>query len=347
MDEKCQVLVDDDTVRRLIKDTDQAVKRKYDYFLATSFISSNKNMTSCPNPESCDFIIKVKDPVCQSIICKCGQYFCFKCKEDWHEPIDCECLKLWNKKASDDSETLNWISSHAKLCPKCESPIEKNGGCNHMSCRKCKAEFCWACMTLWASHNHSMACTRYVEDEKTKLSKSTAQQSLKRYMFYFERFINHQRSLKAEKELQEAVQEKINFLQICSKLSVQEVQFLSDALQALLKCRTTLMYTYIFSYYLTEDDSNTCIFVDNQTDLQNRVEDLSSFLEREMIDIQVSDVKAVRLDVINKVDYCLNRRSVLIEHIKEGYANLSWSFMTGAPASPKTSKKRTKVTKKQ
>ncbi|KAB1264594.1 E3 ubiquitin-protein ligase ARIH2 [Camelus dromedarius] len=28
-------------------------------------------------------------------------------------------------------------------CPKCNICIEKNGGCNHMQCSKCKHDFCW------------------------------------------------------------------------------------------------------------------------------------------------------------------------------------------------------------
>jgi hypothetical protein len=33
-----------------------------------------------------------------------------------------------------------------KLCPKCDAPIKKNGGCHHMFCEKCKTPICWLCL---------------------------------------------------------------------------------------------------------------------------------------------------------------------------------------------------------
>jgi hypothetical protein len=34
----------------------------------------------------------------------------------------------------------------AKPCPKCGVNIEKQGGCDHMTCRKCHHNFCWQCL---------------------------------------------------------------------------------------------------------------------------------------------------------------------------------------------------------
>lgn len=56
--------------------------------------------------------------------------FCFGCSLDDHQPTTCGVAKLWSKKCADDSETSNWIAANTKECSKCNSTIEKNGGCN-------------------------------------------------------------------------------------------------------------------------------------------------------------------------------------------------------------------------
>ncbi len=38
-------------------------------------------------------------------------------------------------------------------CANCSSPIEKSGGCNHMTCTHCNYEFCWICGSKY-SRNH-------------------------------------------------------------------------------------------------------------------------------------------------------------------------------------------------
>ncbi len=45
-------------------------------------------------------------------------------------------------------DTLKFISKHKKIkpCPNCFSPIEKNGGCHHMTCTQCGVHYCWDCL---------------------------------------------------------------------------------------------------------------------------------------------------------------------------------------------------------
>ncbi|CAG8437664.1 10520_t:CDS:2 [Ambispora gerdemannii] len=53
-----------------------------------------------------------------------------------------------------EEETKAFISSMSKKCPKCNVNIEKNGGCDHMTCRArgCGYEFCWKCRGDWKTH---------------------------------------------------------------------------------------------------------------------------------------------------------------------------------------------------
>ena len=43
-------------------------------------------------------------------------------------------------------------SAAVHSCPSCANPIEKNGGCMHMTCSQCHYEFCWCCRYSWKLH---------------------------------------------------------------------------------------------------------------------------------------------------------------------------------------------------
>jgi hypothetical protein len=43
--------------------------------------------------------------------------------------------------------------NNVKACPRCQRHIEKNGGCNHMKCIKCHADWCWTCSKLYTGSN--------------------------------------------------------------------------------------------------------------------------------------------------------------------------------------------------
>ena len=61
----------------------------------------------------------------------------------------CHQVALWYHKEEDSGENVSWIKANTKPCPKCQSFIEKNQGCNHMKCRNCGFDFCWLCLTEW------------------------------------------------------------------------------------------------------------------------------------------------------------------------------------------------------
>merc|ERR1712216_109236 len=96
----------------------------------------------------------------------------------------------WEKKNLDEGEDATWIRVNTKLCPKCSNPIEKNGGCMHMTCRRpggCGHEFCWICMADWNNHK---TCNAEKESKDTE-EKAMAKSALMRYSHFFERYMAH------------------------------------------------------------------------------------------------------------------------------------------------------------
>ena len=76
---------------------------------------------------------------------------------------------------------------HYRRCKRCRFVIEKNQGCNHMTCRVCNHEFCWMCLGDWKDHGHGTGgfykCNKYdqmmkeggdlkLEEEKRDLAQS-------------------------------------------------------------------------------------------------------------------------------------------------------------------------------
>ncbi|XP_038195528.1 E3 ubiquitin-protein ligase parkin isoform X2 [Arvicola amphibius] len=94
----------------------------------------------------------------------CGFVFCRDCKEAYHEG---ECDSLFEASGATAqayrvdrraAEQARWeeasketIKKTTKPCPRCNVPVEKNGGCMHMKCPQpqCRLEWCWTCSCEW------------------------------------------------------------------------------------------------------------------------------------------------------------------------------------------------------
>ncbi|KAG2471266.1 BBS4 protein, partial [Polypterus senegalus] len=216
-------------------------------YLTTKIIEEGMGQTiSCP-AHGCDILVDDSTVI-------------FNCGENWHDPVKCKWLRKWIKKCDDDSETSNWIAANTKECPKCHVTIEKDGGCNHMVCRNqnCKAEFCWVCLGPWEPHGSAWYnCNRYNEDD-AKAARDAQERSraaLQRYLFYCNRYMNHMQSLRFEHKLYAQVKQKMEEMQQ-HNMSWIEVQFLKKAVDVLCQCRATLMYTYVFAFYLKKNNQS-------------------------------------------------------------------------------------------
>uniref|UniRef100_A0A4W3JNM5 RBR-type E3 ubiquitin transferase n=1 Tax=Callorhinchus milii TaxID=7868 RepID=A0A4W3JNM5_CALMI len=260
----------------------EELKEKYRRYLFRDYIESHYQLQLCPGAD-CPMVIQVQEPKARRVQCSlCNEVFCFKCRQMYHAPTDCTTIKKWLTKCADDSETANYISAHTKDCPKCNICIEKNGGCNHMQCSKCKHDFCWMCLGDWKTHGSEYyECSRYKEnpDIVNQSQQAQAREALKKYLFYFERWENHNKSLQLEAQTYQRIQEKIQERVMNNLGTWIDWQYLQNAAKLLAKCRYTLQYTYPYAYYM-ESGPRKKLFEYQQAQLEAEIENLSWKVER-------------------------------------------------------------------
>eukprot|EP01035_Chromulina_nebulosa_P018256 gene18256-23931_t len=149
--------------------------------------------------DSSDLVRDMTNLPPKSMICHNNHSFCLSCGLEAHSPCACKDWKIWVDKVKEEITAVNdgltgsgkgddianalWMAANTKKCPRCTSPIEKDEGCNHMSCRKCKHEFCWICMQDWTLHSNNTGgffqCNRYVSEllQQTGVSDEAANRS--------------------------------------------------------------------------------------------------------------------------------------------------------------------------
>ncbi|GLJ22723.1 hypothetical protein SUGI_0428140 [Cryptomeria japonica] len=313
MAHKCKAICDEDIVRKLVSAKDPGQAERFERFLLESYIEDNGKVKWCPSIPNCGNAIRVEGDVHFEVECICGQQFCFNCLAQAHSPCSCIMWGLWDKKCKDESETVNWLTVHTKPCPKCHKPVEKNGGCNLVSCI-CGQAFCWLCGSAtgrehtWTTiEGHS--CGRYKEEREKESQK--AERDLKRYIHYHSRWKAHMDSLKLEAKQRESVQTTILDLEKMES-GVKDYSWLTNGLQRLFRARRALSYSYPFAYYMfggdlfrdeMTDDQRTLrqnLFEDQQQQLENAVERLSKFIEGPFNDLDQSCVMEIRMQVINQ-----------------------------------------------
>lgn len=253
MGEKCWAICDEAMVQHLLGRKYPEAAQRFERFLLESYLENNETVKWCPSVPHCGHAICVGagERYCE-VECPCGVSLCFNCGEQPHSPCPCAMWKLWEVKCNGESENVNWILANTKNCPKCFKPIEKNGGCNLVTC-ECGQHLCWLCggatgfkHTYTSIEGHS--CNRFVGEEKKKVD--NAKRQLHRYTHYYDHFKIHGDSFKAEQEkLGPAIEERVKQLESDhGRLLFRDADWLTDAHRSLLRSRQVLPRSYVFAY---------------------------------------------------------------------------------------------------
>lgn len=329
---QCDLIMDSNSIKLLVS---PLVFERYKILNLRNYVDDSKYLRWCPAP-NCEYSIKCSvstgmlDRIVPSVSCLCGTNFCFGCGKEPHAPCVCALVNKWLKKCQDDSETANWISANTKDCVKCRATIEKSGGCNHMTCKKCGSEWCWICLGPWSEHGTSWYnCNRYQEEagvdarEKEAVSRAL----LKRYLHFYNRYANHAQSAKLSQEMYCKTERMMEEMQKRSTFTWIEVQYLKKALDVVVECRQTLKWSYAFAFYL-DKCNHTELFEQNQSDLEMAVENLTELIETP---INMQEIKNHKQLVLNKHVYVQQRREIMLKDTAEGLKEQRWTWSDVAP----------------
>lgn len=330
----CNMVVDELTLKKLVP---KQVYERYATFIAKSYVEDSEGRVKwCPMPD-CGNAITADMIEGTTVQCTCGHRFCFSCHREAHLPATCKQVTEWEKKCEDDSETKHWKYANTKDCPNkwCNIATEKNGGCNHMVCVKCKHEWCWVCLRPWKGHNDYYNCNKFIKNtdsaNKKKASflsifnKSSRQEkvreremererqrlALERYLHYYERFKNHSHSRELEKQVRAKIQVKVSQLKD-DITSTSAVQYLLDGTEELLACRQVLKYTYVVAFLMSEDEQARNLFEYLQKHLEVTTEGLSEVLE------SVSPDTEHRKKTLHLIELSQTKRFNLLQAVEQG-----------------------------
>jgi len=284
----------------------QLLKNRVSKFELQSFVSARNDLVSCL-ANGCDNIIQVYDSLLKEVTCDCGYRFCVHCDLGTsHRPCLCKIASDWVLKNNSESENIQWILAKTKKCPKCRSPIEKNQGCNHMTCRNpsCANEFCWLCLGDWSKHGSATGgfykCNIYEEKKKSgdlnedEKAKENAKNELERYTFYFERYDNHQKAIKQMQASIDFAEMRMGELMKKFDWDPSSTSFLREAANTVIEARRLLAWTYPIGYYMPSNYIQRDLFHQYQKDLEIYTEKLHA-----LADLPVEDVIKQKQQIID------------------------------------------------
>ncbi len=293
---------------------------KFVSFQLHYFIQDRSTSRWCPGAD-CKYIATLQGEQPSNehgmpVFCNgCNTSFCLACGFEPHAPLTCADNLLWR----DNYETTgseSWILQNTKPCPNCRVRIEKNKGCNHMTCNQCGHEFCWICNGDWNSHSQ---CNRFDSN-----SSQGNEREIARNLHYVKRYQIHGEAQKfAEKELTKVTDKLMN-----SRFSVEEGETLAmveelkepvvEANKELVECRRTLKHTYIYAFHHLHKAENEADeeagkiqseqFEYHQEMLERFTEELSGLTEKPLKDME-------KMEIVNKTGAVKKFRDKIVEYV--------------------------------
>ncbi|KAK6394169.1 hypothetical protein LTR65_002015 [Meristemomyces frigidus] len=149
----------------------------YDRLLARRAIGEDSDFRWCTQPGCGNGQIHAdgeRDPVFNCLAC--GRRSCIVHNVPWHDNQTCaeyendpNWLRRSTTQRKQEKASVRAVKRISKTCPgpRCDQNIQKSAGCDHITCSRCRYEFCWRCLADYSeiirrgSSAHKAGCPHY------------------------------------------------------------------------------------------------------------------------------------------------------------------------------------------
>ncbi|CAM4897906.1 unnamed protein product [Rotaria socialis] len=184
----------------------------YERNIEKCLVNLSRSYVKCPS-KSCPLIVQVIDSGMDHVRCRCGHQFCIDCKQEPHFPARCSSYREYIDEVYRNGDLTTEYNAkilvRGRNCVSCNYFIEKNGGCNHMTCR-CGAQFCWVCTGYWKDHfgpRGEFACPKHEVPIQKKLL--VKERNPSRRLYEHAVFHRYERAFQSQVKLNENVKRLI------------------------------------------------------------------------------------------------------------------------------------------
>jgi ariadne-1 len=315
MNQGCTELVPAHIVQSLVT---PEMCSKYNSFLGKTFVENSKDIIWCTYP-GCE--LALSEPVSEGIIlvltCACGNRLCWSCRKEAHPPIGCENIEKFEKEAQDedslkfmvanklDAETLRWMHENTKQCPFCDVSVQKNDGCFCMTCANCHKQWCWLCRGDWSTHPDHFSC-KTLNADRSQLSDKPIHQDDESYQKrlaveqlakFYGQYYDQSQAMELEGNRDNRQKDEDKIKELTKHQEDRDVSFYIQGRLTVKKCRESLKYSYVHSYY--NRDKNDHILQLLQENLAMCIEKLAQTLQKPSENLSPPEIRnATRISTI-------------------------------------------------
>lgn len=219
-----------------------------------------------------------------------------------HQLRESQELRAMEKYCTTDEE---FIERMTKKCPKCKTPIQKNGGCNYMKCIRCGYEFCWVCGADWKTHGDHFSCNKFdgkndsndaddnddLDDDDQKIDdkdkkyylppmNSEQRARFARWNHYYRRYQAHLDAQRLEKKNRDQYRDTLVKSWEYAMSNTTANELVDKVYRAIDVARSVLIYSYPTAYFMDMHSRDFFMFEMCQSNLEITNEKLVGMVER-------------------------------------------------------------------